>query len=250
MIKAVIIDDEAHGRNALEVLLNRNITGLEITGHADSVKSGFRLIEKLQPQLVFLDIRMGDGTGFDLLKKFEEINFEVIFTTAFDSYALHAFEHSAIGYLLKPLEEEEIIKVVGKAIKLLGIEKSVQKEKIDKLMFINELHAYKGSRLLLPESNGYIFINTNEIIRLEADRNYTRIFQINKQPLISSFNLGWFEQNIEKYGFFRISKSHLINLSHIERYIKASGGIIIMDDKTQISISDSKKEEFRKLFEF
>jgi len=244
---AIIIDDEERSRKTLEILINQHFPELNIIAQAANVKDGLAIIDKKSPDILFLDIQMPDGTGFDLLKQLNNWNFEVIFTTAFDQYAIDAFHLSAIGYLLKPIDDAELKKAVQKAIQLVDASKAENNVKLNALLE-NMDRANKIGKLFLPDASGFQAVDINNIIRLEGDRNYTRIYFKDKTSSLSSHNLGWFEKILVRHNFFRISKSHLINLNHVVRYAKADGGYILMSDESNLPISDSKKEEFKNLF--
>jgi two-component system LytT family response regulator len=247
MINAIVIDDELRSRKTLKSLLNQLFPKIAFAGEADCVATGLELIDKTNPDLIFLDIQMPDGTGFDLLQNLTNWDFEIIFTTAYDQYAIDAFQCSAIGYLLKPIDEAELKKSVNKALQLIESHKSTSKLRLNALLDITT-GAGKIKKLFIPDASGFQAVELEHIIRLEGDRNYTRIFFTNQKNTLSSHNLGWFEKLLEDYGFFRISKSHLINLNHVERYHKSEGGYVIMSDESNLPISDMKKDEFRNLF--
>jgi len=244
---AIIIDDEDRSRRTLEALLRENFPEISIIAHGINVKSGLEALEKHNPDIVFLDIQMPDGTGFDLLKQLKNWDFEVIFTTAYDQYALDAFHLSAIGYLLKPINEQELHKAVTKAMQLVNANKIENKTKLSTLLE-NVERGSKVGKLFLPDPTGFQAVELDTLVRLEGDRNYTKLHYVSDQTSLSSHNLGWFEKLLTSRGFFRISKSHLINLHHVVRYSKTEGGYINMSDGSNLPISDNKKDEFRTLF--
>lgn len=248
MIQAVIIDDEQLNREALEQLLKENFPDISIAGHAANVDSGISLIEKTDPQIVFLDIQMPDGTGFDLLRKLKEYNFEVIFTTAHDEYALDAFHASAIGYLLKPIEEKELQKTVMKAIELSQSKQSTAPERIHALTGNYSIPFGKIRKIVIPDAEGFQIMAISEMVYLQGDRNYTKIVMKEGKPLLSSFNLGWFEKLLDKEGFLRISKSHIINLSYTVRYTKGEGGSVVMINGDLLPIAVNKRDELKEHF--
>lgn len=248
MIKAILVDDEARGRKTLEVLLQQHFPDIEIVGQGENVKTGVELIEKLEPQLVFLDIEMPDGSGFDLLRKIADYNFEVIFTTAFDEYALEAFRFSAIGYLQKPVSVKEFIQTVQKAVELIKLRHDSREGQITTLLENYGNPTGKINKLILPDMEGFHVLALSDIIYLEGDRNYSKIFLTNKDSLFSSYHLGWYEKALTDKGFFRISRSHMINIAHVTRVSKQDGGAVMMANDIQLPISPTKKEELRKLF--
>ncbi len=247
MIKAVIIDDEVRSRKTLEMLLQQHFADIEIAGQGENVKTGLELIDKAQPQLVFLDIEMPDGSGFDLLRKVKDYSFEVIFTTAFDEYALEAFRFSAIGYLQKPVSAKEFQQTVAKAIELITLRHGSREGQITALLENYSNPTGKMNKLILPDTEGFIVIPIVDIVYLEGDRNYSKIFLTNKESLFSSYNLGWYEKFLDK-GFLRISRSHIINIAHVTRVSKMEGGTVTMVTDVQLPISGLKKEELKKLF--
>ncbi len=247
MIKAILVDDEARGRKTIEVLLQQHFPEIEIVGQGENVKTGLELIEKMEPQLVFLDIEMPDGSGFDLLRKIADYNFEVIFTTAFDEYALEAFRFSAIGYLQKPVSAKEFQQTVQKAVELIKLRHGSREGQITTLLE-NYSNPSRMSKLILPDMEGFHVLPITDIVYLEGDRNYSKVFLTNKETLFSSYNLGWYEKALMDKGFFRISRSHIINISHVSRVSKQDGGSVIMSNDVQLPISPTKKEELRKMF--
>ena len=249
MKKLAIIDDEKDSRQYLNTLIRENFPNEFVIGEADSVNVGINLITSLKPEIVLLDIHLEDGSGFDLLNKIELIDFEIIFVTAYDKYAIKAFQLSAIGYLLKPIDESDLIKALKKALTITNLNNNQEKihEKINKYFTaIDSLLNHEG-QILLPDSNGFYALNVKDIIRIQGSGSYSEIYLVKNQKLISSFNLSWFENFLEKYRFFRISKSHLINLTHLSRFSKTDGGIIYMSDQTSLSLSPQRKELFKSI---
>ena len=249
MKKLAIIDDEKDSRQYLNTLIRENFPNEFVIGEADSVNVGINLITSLKPEIVLLDIHLEDGSGFDLLNKIELIDFEIIFVTAYDKYAIKAFQLSAIGYLLKPIDENDLIKALKKALTITNLNNNQEKiqEKINKYFTaIDSLLNHEG-QILLPDSNGFYALNVKDIIRIQGSGSYSEIYLVKNQKLISSFNLSWFENFLEKYRFFRISKSNLINLTHLSRFSKTDGGIIYMSDQTSLSLSPQRKELFKSI---
>lgn len=245
MIRAIIIDDEQHCIDRLENLITNNFDdALELKGSFQFVEEGVAAIKKLKPQLVFLDVEIKDKTGFDLLKQIAEINFEVIFTTAYDKYAVQAFKFSALDYLLKPVDVDDL----RNAIKKLN-ERISQKElaqKFDTLFYNLKNVEGNSKRICVPHTNGLVFLQVNDILRCESEINYTKIFLKNKQKLIVAKTLKEFEEMLTGYNFFRIHNSHLINLNCIKTYNKGKGGSVTMEDGSEIEVSTRRKDEFLK----
>ena len=237
MLKALVIDDEARARRILTTLLNEYCPRIQIVSQADDVLSGLDGIQKYQPDLVFLDIAMPEYSGFQLLEMIGEINFEIIFTTAFEEYALRAFQVSAIDYLLKPIQIDLLIQAVEKIPQHRHIN--------DRLSVLkSNLQQNQISRIALPVQEGFHFIDIKDIIYLQADGAYTRIFLQNGQKLLISKNIKSLENLLNHPGFFRTHRSFLINLNCVKSYFKQDGGYIIMDNGNTVSLSRDRKGEF------
>ena len=239
-MKAIIIDDEENNRITLKNFISRYTPDVEIIGEAESVVQGNELLGQSGPDLVFLDIQLKDGTGFDLLKKLSHRNFHLIFVTAFDQYAITAFRYSAIDYILKPVDPDHLIEAVNKCSSLT---RHTSSEKINVLLD----NADTLSKIAIPTQQGIEFISTDSIIRCQSDSNYTIIHMLNNRRLMASKTLKEFEELLSPAGFYRIHKSHLVNLKHIERYVQRDNGYIEMCDKSEIDISRRKKDEFLKI---
>jgi len=239
MIKAVIIDDEAESRNAVSNILLNYCKDIEILGEADDVASGIVLIKKKKPEVVFLDIQMPDGTGFKLLENFSAINFHVVFITAYDQYAIKAIKFSALDYILKPIDPQQLINAVEK-VKKIAPDKIQSPERI-----INLLKNKRNiSKIALPTLNGYRFVNIKDIIRCESDNNYTNFYLQTTEQLIVTRTLKEYEIMLKEDSFVRVHQSHLVNLDFVEQYIKGDGGTVIMSDGSEVEISRRKKETF------
>ena len=245
MIKAIIIDDEQHCINRLTKLINEYCSDeIELAGTFDTVEKGLEGIKKLNPELVFLDVEIKDKTGFDLLKQVPEVDFEVIFTTAYDKYAVQAFKFSAVDYLLKPVDADDLQQALHKLRKKFS--KTELSQKLDTLF--HNLKTIQGSskKICVPVLNGLIFLNVDEIVRCESNINYTTLFTKDKQKILVAKTLKDFEELLSDYNFFRVHNSHLINLSYIKSYNKGKGGSISMTDGSEIEVSTRRKDEFLK----
>ncbi len=242
MLRAVVIDDIEAIRKKNVAIIKSSCPNISVIGQADSVESGVNLIKQLSPDIVFLDVEMPDGTGFDLLQKFTPINFKVIFITGYEDFAIKAFRFSAIDYLLKPLDAGDLVDAVKKA------EDSLSKEVFD--MKINNLFANLErpknlQKLVLKMADKIYSVNIQDIVNCESDKNYTTFHFINAPKLIVSTNLKEYENMLAPYNFFRTHQSHLINMAYFDHFIKTDGGnTIIMKNKTAIPLSVRKKEEF------
>ena len=243
-IKAIIIDDEKDGRTVLSTLIKLYCPQVEIIGESSSGEQGLIMIEELNPALVFLDIDMPGMNGFSLLKKLKEINFEVIFVTAHHHYALKAIKHSALDYLLKPVDKTELIEAIGK----FKISSSVN-ERMAYLLENETKDLSELKQIILNVREGYVFSEINEIVRCEADGNYTTVFFKNGDKQVASKTLKEFENLLSEHNFWRIHKSHLINLKYLKKYIKGEGGgNVVMTDNSEIEVSRGNKDAFLNLF--
>lgn len=243
MIKAIIVDDELGARESLSKMIEKNCKQLEVIAKADSMLAAFEAITNKQPDLVFLDIEMPNGNAFDLLEKFKEINFNIIFTTAYDHYAIKAIKFSAIDYILKPIDPEELIEAVKRVEKKQTSQPNVL-DKQFKTLLSNVRPENKLKKVGIPDGDGLIFINLSDIIRCESDGNYTFFILTSGKKIIASRTLGEYEQMFAEDNFFRVHRSHLINLQHVKKYIKGEGGYVIMADDSQVEVSRRNKNEF------
>jgi two-component system LytT family response regulator len=242
MIKAIIVDDELGARESLSKMIEKNCKSIDILAKADSMTTAYEAILKHQPDLVFLDIEMPNGNAFDLLEKFDKINFDIIFTTAYDHYAIKGIKYSAIDYILKPIDPEELVQAVHRFE-----EKAGQKNMLDqkfKMLLSNIKPENKLKKVGLPDGDGLIFINLADIIRCDSDGNYTFFILTTGKKIIASRTLGEYEQMFADDNFFRVHRSHLINLQHVKKYIKGEGGYVVMSDNSQVEVSRRNKLEF------
>lgn len=249
MITALLIDDDQNLRNGMKGLLARYAPEIHILGEADSVKTGIEAIDKLKPQVVFLDIQLGDGTGFDILEQLALKNGKssshIVFITAHEQYAIKAFRFSALDFLLKPVDPEELQKVVEKI-------KNVLKQNdgyahIDLLLENIRKKVDNFKRIALSTSDGIHLFEISDIIRCESEDNYTKFYIKNNKPIMISKTLKEYEEMLMEHGFERIHQSHLINLSYLKSYIKKDGGYVVMADNSNLPISQRKKERLQEL---
>lgn len=237
-IRTVIIDDEIGAREAISDMIKIYCSEIEIIGEADSVLTGLQLIKQEQPDLIFLDIKMKDGTGFDLLNRVSNKEFAIVFLTAYDEYAIKAFKFSAIDYLLKPLDPDDLIKTLNKVSKYLNFEKQQLSQLINNLNSIKK----ESKKMVLKTMESIFLINIPDIIRCEATGNYTRFILKNQKPVLVSKTLKEYDELLKEYHFFRVHQSHLVNLNHIIRMDKADGGTLVMVDKQSVPVSTRRKE--------
>jgi len=243
MIKAFIIDDEPNCCKTLSMLLDRYCPEVQVTGIFHNGLDALQAINELSPDLVFLDVQMPKMNGFEMLGKLPSINFHLIFTTSYDQYALKAFKFSAIDYLLKPVDREELQKAVQKVLQRSEIPASEQLQ----IMFQKLYHpASSINKIALPTMEGLQMISVQSIISCEAHDNYTTLILKDNKKLVVSCTLKVIEEMLEDYSFIRVHRSFLVNLHEVEKYVKGDGGYVVMSDGNHIYISRNKKEELLK----
>lgn len=241
MIRCIIVDDELKSRESLKILLTDFVTQVDVCALCADVTTAIEAIAAHKPDVVFLDIQLQRETGFDLLTKIKEITFEVIFTTAYSEYAIKAFRFSAIDYLLKPIDIEELKKAVGK------VEKRVNNSisgRLEQLMQNLKTTNTQQAKLALPTLDGLFFVKVNEILYCEASSNYTNIYTLDGKKYVVSRTLKEYEEMLDGYNFFRIHHAYLINVSLIKSYTKGEGGYVVMQNDTSLDVSKRKKEAF------
>ncbi len=245
MIRTIIIEDEPVSIDMLTLMLQRHKDDIEIVDTCSNPTDGIESIAKHQPELVFLDIQMPKMNGFDMLKKINPINFEVIFTTAFDKYAMNAIKISALDYLLKPVDDEDLTIAIEKCKERLKNKKPhLQFEHLfNNLTNKNPL----DKTLALSAADGISFVKMSDILRVEANGRYAKFYLLNKQTIMVSKPLGDFEEILSANQFFRIHDSSIINLNHIKKYIRGDGGTVILSDDTELDVARRRKEDFLKL---
>jgi two-component system LytT family response regulator len=241
-MKAVIVDDEQDARDTLMGLLDAYCPEVEVIALAETAADGVVQIKKHQPDLVFLDVEMPGGTGFDLIEAFDQLNFEVIFTTAHSNYVLKALKISAIDYLLKPIDTKELRAAVDKA------QQSIDKDKINRKLetFIANLKVTESQeqKIVIPSAQGFRVAPIKEIIRCQSDRNYTYVHFVDGTYELASKTLKEFDEMLSGNNFFRTHQSHLINLNFVKNYMKGKQSAVLLTDGSEIEIARSKKEEF------
>ncbi len=243
MIKAIIIDDEKFCIEVLEELLREHCPAIEIVATCQGAEEGIKAIGQEHPNLVFLDIEMPRMSGFDMLEKLMPVEFDIIFTTAYDNYAIRAFKYSAMDYLLKPIDAGDLKLAVGKYLLPRAQHNySVQMELLKEN--IRELDPSHIRRIAIPTTEGLIMQPIADIMYCEANSNYTILHLRNRNKITSSKTLKEYEEILEPHHFYRVHHSHLINLNYVEKYIKGDGGYVLMSDNSTISISRSRKDAF------
>ena len=243
--KVLIIDDENRTRDFVKKMIDSFNLDLDVFTDGENVETGIEAINRIQPDILLLDIQMPDGTGFDVLNSIETKNFEVIFITAYQEYAIKAIKFSALDYILKPIDSEELHSSIITAIDSLEF----KREETKFIALENNIQPNNRRKLVLKTQECVYVVDLNEIIRCEADKNYTFFYLNSGKKILVSRTLKDYETMLNGYGFFRIQQSHLINLEYLDRYDKQQGGAIIMKDGTSVPLSPAKKEQFFKLLE-
>jgi two-component system LytT family response regulator len=247
-MRALIVDDETNSREALQTIIEDHCTGVRVVGFAGNVEEGLNQVKLHEPDLVFLDISMPGGTGFDLLKKVPEVNFEIIFVTAHDNYAIQAIRSNAIDYLLKPVSIEHLREAISKAAGKLA-----RQQKPGNIKEIIEALEARVSRqqnkIAIPTGYGFEFIQLSQILSLKADGSYTCISLTGRNKILSTRHLKEYESLLPSTEFIRIHHSHIINLEHVKHYHRGEGGSVIMDDGSEIMVSKRKKKDFLDRFQ-
>ena len=246
MISTIIIDDEPSSVNVLSLLLKKHCKeDVHILATTNSPHLGRTLIEEHQPDLVFLDIEMPGMSGIDLLASFKEINFRFVFITAFDAYAVEAFRLSAVDYLLKPVEADDITRVIEKIKKEIRKNENtinVKLENLQKLLLQN--NSLAESKIGIGMADKIVFLNTIDILYCEAQGAYTNVHLQNGKKIVASKSLGDFELQLSANKFFRIHHSTLINLNHVKEFQRLDGGYVVMENNTKLEVSQRKRKDF------
>ncbi len=243
-IKAVIIDDESYSRELIFNIIEHNFPSF-IIETADNVLNGLKTINTLNPDIVFLDIDMPDGTGFDLLKNIVDYNFKVIFITAHEEHAVKAIKFSALDYILKPVNSLELVDAVKQAIEVIKTEN--EGVKIETLLDNISKISSADKRMILNTSDNMYIVDINDIIRCKSDNNYTTFYLKNNKKITMSKTLKEYENLLPDTVFLRIHRSHIININCIEKISKKKSGIIFMEDMSEIPVSPNKKELLLKM---
>jgi two-component system LytT family response regulator len=239
MITAIIVDDEPDCCESLVILLERYCPEVKVLDICYAAETAIHSIKEHEPQILFLDIEMPFMNGFEMLEKLGNINFELIFTTSYDQYAIKAIRFSALDYLLKPIDREELQKAVQKAAQR---NQPPLPQQLDMLLQKLKHPAIPVNKIAIPTMEGFQLLAVESIISCESDGNYTFLFLKDKRKIIASRNLKEMEELLEEYPFIRIHNSHVVNINEVERYIKGEGGYLIMSDGSSINVSRSRKE--------
>lgn len=250
-LTAIIVEDEERSQKALITLLSKHHPDIKLLGSANNVEKAYTLLIKKKPDIVFLDIQLPDGLGFDLLERFEKPPFHIIFTTAYDQYALTAIKFGALDYVLKPIDQEELDGALEKTREKQKNLISKQQLQILFETFNNIPEAKLPSRISISTSEGIIYRPVKDIIRLEAQANYTKFYFSRDKDILASTNLGEYEDQFEPYqNFMRVHRSHLINLHFVDTFKKTDGGYLLMKDKVEVSVSRLYKDRLLERLEY
>jgi len=241
-LRTVIIDDEQVSREILNNYITKYCTDIEVVGFGENVATGVEIIQKEKPDIVFLDVEMPYGNAFDLLEKIENITFETVFVTAFSEYAIKALNFSASYYILKPIDIDELILAIDKIKKnkLASNPNIHTKILIDNIKTTNR----QQQKIILPLLDGFEVIQVKDIIRCQANDNFTDFHLQNGKKMVICRTLKHYEDLLEDFGFMRIHRSHLVNLDFVTKYNKGKGGFLTLNDNTELEISPTKKKDF------
>lgn len=245
MKKALIIDDEQRTRELIAKMIESFDLGIEAIPRGENVKSGLEAIEEIKPDIVFLDIQMPDGTGFDLLKAVPNKNFEVIFITAHEEFAIKAIKFSALDYILKPVDPDELKAAIERA--LITMKDGPSNNQFEALQ--QNILPNQKRRLVLKTQESVHVVDLDHIIRCEADRNYTSFFLTEGKKILVSRTLKDYETLLSGHNFLRVQQSHLVNLNFVDRYDKGNGGAVVMKDGSSVPLSPAKRELFFQILE-
>jgi two-component system, LytTR family, response regulator len=241
MIHAVIIDDEQKCVETLSILIKMHCPEISIDAMCNNGEEGIKAINQFKPDVVFLDIEMPKMNGFDVLEKFEKIFFHVVFTTAYNQFAIKAFRYSALNYLLKPIDPDDLKATVSRVKELKN---SSFKEQFEILLQSVRNNSNKPQRIALSTGDGLIFVNTKDIMYCQSDSNYTNVLLLTGEKYLLAKPLKEFEDTLSGDKFYRIHNSYLVNLDQIKKFVRGDGGYVVMNDGTQITIARARREDF------
>jgi two-component system LytT family response regulator len=246
MIKAILVDDEVHCLDTLNILISDYCPEVQVMEQCMSAKQALVAVEKYAPTLVFLDIEMPWMNGFEFLGQFKEIPFAIIFTTSYDQYAIKAIRFSALDYLLKPIDPKELIAAVHK----VQIQKHLPSPEQFQMLMSHVKHQESDfNKIAVPVSEGFDLIPADQLVRCEADDNYTYLFLKNKTKIVACRTLKEMEEQLKSFSsFLRVHHSYLVNLNEVTKYVRGEGGYLVMSDGSTVNVSRSRKEALMKLF--
>ena len=246
MITAIIVDDDIKNIRVLKGLLEEFCPQVQVIGEAYGIEEAVTVVKANNPQLVFLDIEMPYGNGFQLLDRLMPVDFEIIFITAYDNYAVKAIRYCALDYLLKPVNIKELLQAVQRTTEQVKTKETNLKLQV----FVDALRSRQNEmqKIAIPGMDGLNFVDMKSIVRCESDRNYTHVYLLHGKKITTTKTIGEFEEILPEGIFFRIHNSHLINLNCIKKYFKGRGGYVVMDDDTNIEVAARRKDSFLNRF--
>ena len=241
-IKAILVEDEEASRITLRNYLDKYCPNVDLLGEAENINEGYTLIKSIKPQLVFLDVEMPFGNAFDLLEKFDSLDFEVVFVTAFSKYALDALNLSASNYLLKPLSIDQLITAVDKVEKQIADKSSIKTSNI--LLENLAIENRQLKKMVLPMLDGFEVVVLKDIVKCEANDNLTDLYFEDGSKRTVCRTLKFYEETLTEYDFIRVHKSHIVNINYVKQYKKGKGGEVILSDGSYVRLSPSRKKAF------
>ena len=248
-MRVAIVDDEVHCVEGLVLHIKSKFPEAEIVFKGTKPEDALVAIPNVKPDLLFLDVEMPGMNGFELLDQLSEEDFDVIFTTAYSQYAAQAFKARAVNYLLKPIDETEFISAVQQWKKERELKKDISSDRMNELLNYMKREGILKNKIAVPVTEGFEFIETNDILYCQSQNNYTLLFTTNNRKLVLSKTLKEFEKLLDKYFFIRIHKSYLINPNYMKKYYRNDGGYLVMQDGKSIPVSKSKKDLITNLFD-
>lgn len=243
---AIIVEDEQDSRETLRHYVSKYCPDIKLVGECENIEQAQKTIDSQQPEIVFLDIEMPFGNAFDLLERLGNVDFEIIFITAFSQYAVRAFNLSAVHYLLKPVDIDELISAVEKATKRISESDQLNHSKIllDNLSALNT----QQKKLVLPLMDGFEVVRLGEILFCEAQDNFTYVHFQNGKKMLICRKLKFYDEALSDHGFCRVHRSFLINMEYVKRYIKGKGGTVIMENGMEVQVANARKQTFLERF--
>jgi two-component system, LytTR family, response regulator len=246
MVKAVLIDDESHCLDTLSILLKEYCPEVQVLEKCQSAVKGIEAINRLKPDLIFLDIEMPVMNGFELLEQFSDISFAIIFTTSYDQYAIKAIRFSALDYLLKPIDPKELISAVKKVKEQRQLPVA---EQFQMLMSQIQEKNHRFNKVAVPTSEGFELVPSELIVRCEADDNYTHLFLKNNSKVTACRTLKEMEEQLQDFkSFLRVHHSYIVNLNEVSKYVRGEGGYLVMSDGSTVNVSRSRKDALMRFF--
>jgi two-component system LytT family response regulator len=242
VLKAVLVEDEAISRETLKGYILKYCQGVEIVGEGASVQEGLDVIKKTNPDIVFLDVEMPFGTGFDLLEQLDDIRFETVFVTAYSNYAMKALNYSASYYILKPVDIDELVKAVDK----IREERKSKDYSLHTKILVENLHTAQGQKkkIVLPILDGFEVVEVKDVIRCQANDNFTDFIMTDGTKKLICRTLKFYDEILSELGFLRVHRSHLINMEYVKGYKKGKGGQVLMSDGSMVDVSPNRKDDF------